>query len=205
MDKLSLSIRGTARIPAEATGFPFPEGKHAFPGIFPHRRWVGVTSLWPPLFDVGRTVATNISRPTFLHLPAMPNRFITRIARAAARRGAAPARGALRAAARAAGAGRHAAAHRHQPDGGTMAQGHQAMTDDIEPEWLDDLRERIHHAAHRRMLPVLHLDPVLRPARLIRTVPEFRHQAFYIECGPGEIRADLGSGNENPRRDFRRT
>jgi len=76
LDKLSLSIRGTARIPAEATGFPFPEGKHAFPGIFPHRRWVGVTSLWPPLFDVGRTVATNISRSTFLHLPVIPNRLI---------------------------------------------------------------------------------------------------------------------------------
>ena len=33
-------------------------------------------------------------------------------------------------------AGRHAAAHHHQPDGGRMARGHQAMTDDIGPEWV---------------------------------------------------------------------
>ena len=26
------------------------------------------------------------------------------------------------------------------------------MTDDITPEWLDDLRERLHHPIHRRML-----------------------------------------------------
>src|SRR6516162_853960 len=63
---------------------------------------------------------------------------------AAARRGTADARAALRAAARAAAAGRHATAHRHQPDGGTMARGHPAMTDDIGAEWLDDLRVRIH-------------------------------------------------------------
>jgi hypothetical protein len=58
-------------------------------------------------------------------------------------------------------AGRHAAAHRHQPDGGTMAGGHQAMTDDHRPEWLDDLPERIHHPAHRRVLPIFDLNPVL--------------------------------------------
>jgi hypothetical protein len=28
------------------------------------------------------------------------------------------------------------------------------------------LAERLHHPAHRRMLPVLHLDPMLRPPRL---------------------------------------
>ena len=62
-----------------------------------------------------------------------------------------------------------------------MAQGHQAMTDDIGPEWPDDLRERIHHAAHRRMLPVLHLDPVLRPAPLIGTVAALRDRALQPE------------------------
>ena len=55
------------------------------------------------------------------------------------------------------------------------------MTDDIGPEWLDDLRERIHHAAHRRMLPVLHLDPVLRPAPLIGTVAALRDRALQPE------------------------
>jgi len=46
---------------------------------FSSPRWVGVTSLWPPLSDVGRTVATNISRSTFLHLPVIPNRLIARM------------------------------------------------------------------------------------------------------------------------------
>ena len=44
----------------------------AFPEIFPLTDGAGVTSLWPPLFDVGRTVATNISRSTF---PAQPVEF----------------------------------------------------------------------------------------------------------------------------------
>jgi len=34
------------------------------------------------------------------------------------------------------------------------------MTDDIGSEWLNDLRERLHHPAYGRMLPVLHLYPV---------------------------------------------
>jgi|SRR6516165_2587844 hypothetical protein len=54
------------------------KNKDCFPENFPPRR-AGVTSLWLPLFDVSRAAATNISRGTFLHLPAMPNRFITRI------------------------------------------------------------------------------------------------------------------------------
>src|ERR1700686_1619838 len=43
------------------------------------------------------------------------------------------------------------------------------------------LTERIHHPRDRRMLAVLDLHPVLRPASLIRTVPSLRHQAFKAE------------------------
>jgi len=42
------------------------------------------------------------------------------------------------------------------------------------PLRADILRERLHHPAHRRMLPVLHLDPILRPAALIGPVASFR-------------------------------
>jgi hypothetical protein len=35
------------------------------------------------------------------------------------------------------------------------------MTDDIGSEWLNDLRERVHHPAHRRVLPIFDLNPVL--------------------------------------------
>jgi len=36
----------------------------------------------------------------------------------------------------------------------------------------------IHYPAERRMAPVLHLDPVIKPATGIDTVPVLRHQAF---------------------------
>ena len=36
------------------------------------------------------------------------------------------------------------------PRASRYGRGHQAMTDDIGPEWLNDLRESIHHPAHRR-------------------------------------------------------
>jgi hypothetical protein len=35
------------------------------------------------------------------------------------------------------------------------------MTDYIGPEWLNDLHERLHHPAHRRVLATFHLDSVL--------------------------------------------
>jgi hypothetical protein len=36
----------------------------------------------------------------------------------------------------------------------------------------------LHHPIHRRVLPVLDLHSMLRPASLIRTIPAFRQQAF---------------------------
>src|SRR5215471_2062208 len=36
------------------------------------------------------------------------------------------------------------------------------------------LRQRVHHAIHRRMVAVLHLDPMLRPAGLIGPLPMLR-------------------------------
>jgi hypothetical protein len=36
----------------------------------------------------------------------------------------------------------------------------------------------LHHPIRRRVLPVLDLHSMLRPASLIRTIPDFRQQAF---------------------------
>jgi hypothetical protein len=53
--------------------------------------------------------------------------------------------------------------------------------------------ELIQHAAERRMLAVLDLDPVRRPARAIRPVLELRHQSLqpHHASMPEQVRADL--------------
>ena len=65
-----------AAMPTEPGPMQKPD---CFSRIFSLRSGAGVTSLWLPLFDVGRAAAANISRSTFLHLPVMPNRCIARM------------------------------------------------------------------------------------------------------------------------------
>ena len=56
-----------------------------------------------------------------------------------------------------------------------------------------NLSERIHHPAHRRMLPVLHLEPMLRPAALIWPVATLRHESLQPHAAGGarQVRPDL--------------
>jgi hypothetical protein len=49
--------------------------------------------------------------------------------------------------------------------------------------------KRFHHPAHRRMFPVLHLDPMLGPSGLIRPVTAL-HKA-HVAGDTEEIRADI--------------
>jgi hypothetical protein len=58
------------------------------------------------------------------------------------------------------------------------------------PRWF-----RLHHPLHRRVLPVLHLDPMLRPAASIGPVAMLRHQTFepHVARCAKEIRADLAA------------
>jgi len=48
-------------------------------------------------------------------------------------------------------------------------------------------------AAHRRMLPVFHFQPILRPSRLIRPVAALRDKSLqsHVAGGPEEVRPDL--------------
>jgi hypothetical protein len=48
----------------------------------------------------------------------------------------------------------------------------------VGPPNLRLLPERLRHSVHRRMLPILHLEPVLRPASLIGPVTPFRNRAL---------------------------
>jgi len=59
----------------------------------------------------------------------------------------------------------------------------------------EELCERLHHPIHRRVLPVLDLDPVLGPTGLIGSIPALRRQAFkaHIAGRAEEIRADLAA------------
>ena len=45
--------------------------------------------------------------------------------------------------------------------------------------------EAVYHPAHRRVLPVLHLHPVLRPAALVSTVAALRDQALKAHVAGG--------------------
>jgi hypothetical protein len=47
------------------------------------------------------------------------------------------------------------------------------------------LGERLHHPVHRRVLPVFHLDPVLRPTSLIGPVPALRDQTLQTHVAGG--------------------
>ena len=55
------------------------------------------------------------------------------------------------------------------------------------------LPERLHHPIHRRMLPVLRLDPELRPAALVGPVAMFRDEALqpHVACSTEEVQPDL--------------
>src|SRR6516225_8758222 len=54
-------------------------------------------------------------------------------------------------------------------------------------------KRTLQYAAHRRMLPVLHLHPILRPAALIRPVAALRHQSLqsHVAGGAKQARTDL--------------
>ena len=53
--------------------------------------------------------------------------------------------------------------------------------------------ELIHHPAERRMAPVLHLDPAVKPAATVGAVPMLRHQPLQAhQAGvPKQVRPDL--------------
>jgi len=55
--------------------------------------------------------------------------------------------------------------------------------------------KRFHHPAHRRMLSVLHLYPVLRPTGMIRAITALAHEPFepHLARGAKEIRPDLAT------------
>jgi hypothetical protein len=45
--------------------------------------------------------------------------------------------------------------------------------------------ELIHHPAKRWMLPVLHLDPAIKPAAAVRAIAVFRNQALQSPLAGG--------------------
>jgi len=47
------------------------------------------------------------------------------------------------------------------------------------------LCERVHHAVHRRVFPVLHLHPMLRSTSLIRPIAMLRDQALQTHAASG--------------------